>query len=142
MVCMKIHLWIDFFPVKHVISFHEKNYSDYFNKVPFILSVENTEKYKVNSNLDKIITLDDTIDVEFEAKKYGEIFIEVGNVYCDYYNEYGKENENIKLNYENGKIIEYNLNGVDEIKNIKNGEEISIKKQMFKSFLLQRNLSK
>ena len=131
-----------FFPVKHVISFHDKNYSDYFNKVPFILSVENTEKYKVNSNLDKIITLDDTIDVEFEAKKYGEIFIEVGNVFCDYYNEYGKENENIKFNYENGKIIEYNLNGVDEIKNIKNGEEISIKKQMFKSFLLQRNLSK
>jgi lysosomal alpha-mannosidase len=131
-----------FFPVKHVISFHEKNYSGYFNKVPFILSVENTEKNKVNSNLDKIITLDDTIDVEFEAKKYGEIFIEVGNVYCDYYNEYGKENENIKFNYENGKIIEYNLNGVDEIKNIKNGEEISIKKQMFKSFLLQRNLSK
>lgn len=131
-----------FFPVKHVISFHDKNYSDYFNKVPFILSVENTEKFKVNSNLDKIITLDNTLDVEFEAKKYGEIFIEIGNVFCDYYNEYGKENENIKFNYDNGKIIEYNLNGVDEVKNIKNGEEISIKKQMFKSFLLQRHLKK
>ena len=131
-----------FFPVKHVISFHDKNYSDYFNKVPFILSVENTEKFKVNSNLDKIITLDNTLDVEFEAKKYGEIFIEVGNVFCDYYNEYGKENENIKFNYDNGKIIEYNLNGVDEVKNIKNGEEIPIKKQMFKSFLLQRHLKK
>ena len=131
-----------FFPVKHVISFHDNNYSDYFNKVPFILSVENTEKFKVNSNLDKIITLDNTLDVEFEAKKYGEIFIEVGNVFCDYYNEYGKENENIKFNYDNGKIIEYNLNGVDEVKNIKNGEEIPIKKQMFKSFLLQRHLKK
>ena len=68
-------------------------------------------------------------------KKYGEIYIQIGNVYCDYFKESGKEEEQIKFNYENGKIIEYNLNGVDEIKEIKNEEEISLKKQMFKSFL-------
>jgi hypothetical protein len=33
-----------FFPVKHLISLEDKNYSDYFNKVPFILSVENAKK--------------------------------------------------------------------------------------------------
>ena len=129
-----------FFPVKHLISFDDKNHSDYFNKTPFILSVENAKNKKICSNYDNIISGEDSIDIEFEVKKYGEIFVEVGNVYCDYFGEYGKENENIKFNYNKGKIVEYNLNGVDEIKEIKSGEEISIKKQMFKSFLIERDL--
>ena len=129
-----------FFPVKHLITFDDNNHSDYFNKVPFILSVENAKKYKIGSNFGKIITTDDKTDVEFEVKKYGEIYVEVGNVYCDYFGDYGKENENIKFKCNDGKIIEYNLNGVDEIKEVKNEEEITIKKQMFKSFLIETNL--
>ena len=78
--------------------------------------------------------------MEFEVKKYGEIFAEVGNVYCEYFGDYGKENENIKFKCNNGKITEYNLNGVDEVKELKNEEEIAIKKQMFKSFLIERDL--
>ena len=39
------------------------------------------------------------------------------------------------------KIIEYNLNGVEEVKEIKSGEEINIKKQNFKSFLINNGLS-
>ena len=129
-----------FFPVKHLISFDDKNHSDYFNKTPFILSVENAKNKKICSNYDNIISGEDSIDIEFEVKQYGEIFVEVGNVYCDYFGEYGKENENIKFNYHKGKIVEYNLNGVDKLKEIKSGEEISIKKQIFKSFLIERNL--
>jgi len=129
-----------FFPVKHLISFEDKNYSDYFNKVPFILSVENSKNSKINSNLDKLVSVDKDVDVEFEVKKYGEIFVELGNVYCDYFGEFGKENENIKFNYDKGIIKEYNLNGVDEIKEVKNGDEVTLKKQMFKSFLIGRDL--
>ena len=36
--------------------------------------------------------------------------------------------------------MEYNLNGVEEIKEIKDGESITVKKQMFKSFLIERDL--
>ena len=129
-----------FFPVKHLISFEDKNYSDYFNKVPFILSVENSKNSKINSNLDKLVSVDKDVGVEFEVKKYGEIFAKLGNVYCDYFGEFGKENENIKFNYDKGIIKEYNLNGVDEIKEVKNGEEVTLKKQMFKSFLIGRDL--
>ena len=129
-----------FFPVKHLISFEDKNYSDYFNKVPFILSVENSKNSKISSNLDKLVSVDKDVDVEFEVKKYGEIFVELGNVYCDYFGEFGKENENIKFNYDKGIIKEYNLNGVDEIKEVKNGDEVTLKKQMFKSFLIGRDL--
>ena len=129
-----------FFPVKHLISLEDKNYSDYFNKVPFILSVEKIKNNKVLSNLDKLISVEDAVDVEFEVKKLGEIFIEIGNIHCDYFEEYGKENENIKFNFNNGKIVEYNLNGVDELKEVKNGEDITIKKQMFKSYLIKRDL--
>ena len=124
-----------FFPVKHLISFEDKNDCDYFNKVPFILSVENLKNTKINSNFEKIISGENSLDIEFEVKKCGEIFIEAGNIYCDYFGEYGKENENIKFNCDKGKLVEYNLNGVDEIKEIKAGEDITIKKQMFKSFL-------
>jgi hypothetical protein len=129
-----------FFPVKHLITFDNKNHSNYFNKVPFILSVEKGENQKICSNFEKVITADDTMDVEFEVKKYGEIFSEVGNVYCEYFGDYGKESENIKFKCNNGKITEYNLNGVDSVKELKNEEEIAIKKQMFKSFLIERDL--
>ena len=129
-----------FFPVKHLISFGDKNYSDYFNKVPFILSTENGKNEKIKSNFEKVISGDNSLDIEFEVKKLGQIFVEVGNVYCDYFDESGKENENIKFNFEKGKLVEYNLNGVDELKEIKNGEEIIVKKQMFKSFLYDREL--
>ena len=129
-----------FFPVKHLISFEEKNYSDYFNKLPFILSVENGKFEKIKSNFEKIISGDNSLDIEFEVKKYGQIFMEVGNVYCDYFSECGKENGCIKFNIDKGKLFEYNLNGVDEIKEIKSGEDVIVKKQMFKSFLFDREL--
>ena len=129
-----------FFPVKHLITFDDKNCSDYFNKVPFILSVENSNNSKIASSFDKIISVDNDVDVEFEVKKYKEIFVEVGNVYCDYFSGFGKENENVKFNFDKGIIKEYNLNGVEEIKEVKSGEEITVKKQMFKSFLIDRDL--
>ena len=129
-----------FFPVKHLISFEDKNYSDYFNKVPFILSVENGKFEKIKSNFEKIISGDNSLDIEFEVKKYGQIFMEVANIYCDYFSECGKENGCIKFNIDKGKLVEYNLNGVDEIKEVKNGEEFTLKKQMFKSFLIGRDL--
>ena len=129
-----------FFPVKHLISFENKNYSDYFNKSPFILSVEKVKNNNIKSNLEKIISDDYSLDLEFEVKKYGEIFIEVGNLYCDYFDEFGKNEANIKFNVKKGKLVEYNLNGVEEIKEIKDGESITVKKQMFKSFLIERDL--
>ena len=125
-----------FFPVKHFISFDNKNHSNYFNKIPLLINIANkSNDIEIKDNLFKIYQSDENVDIEFEVKKYGEIYIQIGNVYCDYFKESGKEEEQIKFNYENGKIIEYNLNGVDEIKEIKNEEEISLKKQMFKSFL-------
>ena len=130
-----------FFSVKHFISFEDKNYSDYFNKVPIILSLENEDKSKISSNYGKIISANDFVDIEFEVKNYGEIFALVGNVYCDYFGDSGKENENIKFKLDDGKIIEYNLNGVEEVKQIKNGEEINLKKQTFKSFLINNGLA-
>ena len=130
-----------FFSVKHFISFEDKNYSDYFNKVPIILSLENEDKSKISSNYEKIISANDFVDIEFEVKNYGEIFALVGNVYCDYFGDSGKENENIKFKLDDGKIIEYNLNGVEEVKQIKNGEEINLKKQTFKSFLINNGLA-
>ena len=99
-----------FFPVKHLISFGDKNYSDYFNKVPFILSIENVKNHILIIILKKLFLVT-SLDIEFEAKKYGEIFVEVGNVYCDYFRDFGKETENMKINFEKGKLIEYNLNG-------------------------------
>ena len=125
-----------FFPVKHFISFDNKNHENYFNKVPLFLSVENVmNNLGIKDNLLKVYKGSENIDIEFEVKKYGEIFIEVGNIFCDYFNGSGKEEEIIKFDYENGKIIEYNLNGVQEEKEYKKGEEIVIKKQIFKSFL-------
>ena len=126
-----------FFPVKHFISFDNKNHGNYFNKVPLLLSIENKKNnLDIKDCLLKIYQGDENVDIEFEVKKFGEIFIEIGNTYCDYFNGSGKDEEKIKFNFENEKITEYNLNGVDEIKEIKNGEEICIKKQMFKSFLI------
>jgi len=126
-----------FFPIKHMISFENKNHGNYFNKVPLLLSVENAkDNIEIKDKLLKIYEGSDDIDVEFEVKKYGEIYIEVGNVYCDYFKGTGKDEEKIKFNLENEKVVEYNLNGVEEIKEIKNGEEICLKKQLFKSFLL------
>ena len=126
-----------FFPVKHFISFDNKNHGNYFNKVPLCLSFENeNNNLEIKNNLLKIFNGNEDVDVEFEVKKFGEIYIQVGNIYCDYFKGNGKDEEKIKFNFENGKIIEYNLNGVDEIKEIKNDEEICIKKQMFKSYLI------
>ena len=125
-----------FFPVKHLISFDNKNHENYFNKVPLFLSVENVmNNLGIKDNLLKVYKGSENIDIEFEVKKYGEIFIEVGNIFRDYFNGSGKEEEIIKFDYENGKIIEYNLNGVQEEKEYKKGEDIIIKKQIFKSFL-------
>ena len=126
-----------FFPVKHFISFDNKNHGNYFNKVPLCLSFENeNNNLEIKNNLLKIFNGNEDVDVEFEVKKFGEIYIQVGNIYCDYFKGNGKDEEKIKFNFENGKIIEYNLNGVDEIREIKNDEEICIKKQMFKSYLI------
>ena len=125
-----------FFSVKHFISFEDKNYSDYFNKVPIILNSENEDIVNVSSNYEKVISADDFVDIEFEVKKYGEIFAQVGNVFCDYFGDSGKDNENIKFKFDSGKIVEYNLNGVEELKEVENEEEINIKKQSFKSFLI------
>ena len=126
-----------FFPVKHFICFDNKNHGNYFNKVPLILSVEKEKsKFEMNDNLLKMYQGDENVDVEFEVKKYGEIYVELGNVYCDYFKGSGKDEELIKFNLENGKIVEYNLNGVDKVKEIKNNEEICIKKQIFKSYLI------
>ena len=130
-----------FFSVKHFISFEDKNYSDYFNKVPIIFSLENEDKSNISSNYENIILADDFVDIEFEVKKYGEIFVQVGNVYCDYFGESGKEKENIKFKFDKGKIVEYNLNGVEEVKEIKPGEEINIKKQSFKLFLINNGIN-
>ena len=126
-----------FFPVKHFISFDNKNHGNYFNKVPLVLAIDNSKNnFEVKDNLLNIYEGNDNVDVEFEVKKFGEIFIEIGNIYCDYFKENGKSDERIKFKYEEGKIIEYNLNGVEEIKKIKNNEEIPIRKQEFKSFLI------
>ena len=126
-----------FFPVKHFISFDNKNHGNYFNKVPLLLAIDNSENnFEVKDNLLNIYEGNDNIDVEFEVKKFGEIFIEIGNIYCDYFKENGKSDERIKFKYEEGKVIEYNLNGVEEIKEINNNEEIPIRKQEFKSFLI------
>ena len=126
-----------FFPVKHFISFDSKNHENYFNKAPLLLNVENGKNnFEIKDNLFKIYKGDENIDIEFEVKRYGEIYIEIGNIFCDYYKGSGKDDEKIMFNYDDGKITEYNLNGVDELKEIKNGEEICIKKQMFKSFLI------
>ena len=129
-----------FFSVKHFISFENQNYSDYFNKVPIILSLENEDISNISSNYEKIISANDFVDIEFEVKKYGEIFVQVGNVYCEYFGDSGKENENIKFKFDTGNIVEYNLNGVEEVKEIENEEDINIKKQTFKSFLLNNGL--
>ena len=129
-----------FFSIKHFISFEDKNYSDYFNKVPIILNLENEDMSSISSNYEKIISANDFLDIEFEVKKFGEIFVQVGNVYCDYFGDSGKESENLKLKFDDGKIVEYNLNGVEEVKEIENEEEINIKKQNFKSFLLNNGL--
>ena len=51
----------------------------------------------------KIYQGDENVDVEFEVKKFGEIFIEIGNTYCDYFNGSGKDEEKIKFNFENEK---------------------------------------
>ena len=126
-----------FFPVKHFISFDNKNHGNYFNKVPLLLAIDNSENnFEVKDNLLNIYEGNDNVDVEFEVKKFGEIFIEIGNIYCDYFKENGKSDERIKFKYEEGKVIEYNLNGVEEIKEINNNEEIPIRKQEFKSFLI------
>ena len=125
-----------FFSIKHFISFDDKNNSDYFNKVPIILNSENEEMTNISSNYEKVISADDFVDIEFEVKKFGEIFVQVGNVYCDYFGDSGKETENIKFKLDSGKMVEYNLNGVEEVKEIESEEEINIKKQSFKSFLL------
>ena len=129
-----------FFSVKHFISFENQNYSDYFNKVPIILSLENEDISNISSNYEKIISANDFVDIEFEVKKYGEIFVQVGNVYCEYFGDSGKENENIKFKFDTGNIVEYNLNGVEEVKIIESEEDINIKKQYFKSFLINNGL--
>ena len=126
-----------FFPVKHFISFDNKNHGNYFNKIPLLLSIENVQNnLEIKDNLLKIYSGNEDLDIEFEVKKYGEIYAQIGNVYCDYFKGSGKNEEVIKFNLENGKICEYNLNGVEEMKEIKNGEEINIKQQVFKSFLI------
>ena len=102
-----------------------------------MLAIDNSENnFEVKDNLLNIYEGNDNIDVEFEVKKFGEIFIEIGNIYCDYFKENGKSDERIKFKYEEGKVIEYNLNGVEEIKKMKNNEEMPIRKQEFKSFLI------
>ena len=125
-----------FFPVKHFISFDNKNHENYFNKIPLFLSVENVkDNLEIKDNLFNIYEGSENIDLEFEVKKYGEIFVEIGNIFCDYFKGSGKDEEKIKFNYENGKIFEYNLNGVEEENEYKKGDEIIVKKQIFKSFL-------
>ena len=129
-----------FFPVKHFISFDNKNHENYFNKVPLLICIDNgSNNIEIQDKLLKLCKIDGRLDVEFEVKKFGEIYMEIGNIYCDYFKNNGNEEEKIKFNFENGKIYEYNLNGIDEIKEIHNGDEISIKKQMFKSFLIDLN---
>jgi hypothetical protein len=126
-----------FFPVKHFISFDNKNHGNYFNKIPLLLSIESVQNnLEIKDNLLKIYSGNEDLDIEFEVKKYGEIYAQIGNVYCDYFKGSGKNEEVIKFNLENGKICEYNLNGVEKMKEIKNGEEINIKQQVFKSFLI------
>ena len=125
-----------FFPVKHFISFDNKNHENYFNKIPLFLSVENVkDNLEIKDNLFNIYEGSENIDLEFEVKKYGEIFVEIGNIFCDYFKGSGKDEEKIKFNYENGKIFEYNLNGVEEENEYKKGDEIIVEKQIFKSFL-------
>ena len=127
-----------FFPVKHFISFDNKNHGNYFNKIPLLLSIENVKNdFIIKDNLLNIYEGSNDIDIEFEVKKFGEIFIEIGNVYCDYFKGSGNNEEKIKFNNKEGKITEYNLNGVEEMKEIKNDEDICIKKQELKSFLFE-----
>ena len=122
--------------MKHFISFDNKNHENYFNKIPLFLSVENVkDNLEIKDNLFNIYEGSKNIDLEFEVKKYGEIFVEIGNIFCDYFKGSGKDEEKIKFNYENGKIFEYNLNGVEEENEYKKGDEIIVKKQIFKSFL-------
>ena len=126
-----------FFPVKHFISFDNKNNFGYFNSVPLIAKVNNLDNKIVLSKVGNLIEGGDSIDADFNINKYGEVFVQIGNVYCDYFSEYGKENEKFKFNCDEFKIKEFNLNGVDESgKEIQKGEEICLMKQKFKLFLL------
>ena len=69
-------------------------------------------------------------------KNYGKIFVQFGNLLCDFFGDYGNMNEKIIFNHNEWKIKEYNLNGVDELYNeVKIGEIINLLPQKFKLFL-------
>ena len=127
-----------FFSVKHKISFNsENNDSDYYNKEPFICSVLNEGKV-VPTNIEKLIKSSDDLDVEYEVVNEKEIFLQVGNVKCDYYKGSEKETEEFTLNFEEGKVDEYVLNGVDIIKESAKGK-YELKQQQFRLFKVSFN---
>ena len=108
-----------FFSVKHKISFNsENNDSDYYNKEPFICSVLNEGKV-VPTNIEKLIKSSDDLDVEYAVV-----------------NE--KETEEFTLNFEEGKVDEYVLNGVDIIKESAKGK-YELKQQQFRLFKVSFN---
>ena len=128
-----------FFSVKHFVSFDNKNNFGYFNNVPLIANVCENENKNLESNVTKNFNMSENVDLEFEVKKYKEIYAQLGNVFSDYFENYGKENEKVKLNLENWKVKEFNLNGVNEIGEVKKDEEVDLKKQTFRLFLLSKN---
>lgn len=127
-----------FFSVKHKINIGGvKNESSYFNKYPLLCMV--TEKGKeAKSQLDKIIKSTEELDIEFEVKNEKEILMQVGNVYSDYFKQHYKDKEEFNIVFEKGIVNEYNLNGVDIIKeNIKG--KIEVREQEFKLYSLNFN---
>ena len=125
------------FSVKHFITFDNKNNYHYFDNVPIIINDNiNSNNKTIISNVFKIFDGSDNIDIEYTVKNYSEIFVQFGNLFCDYFSDDGKKNEKIKFNKNDWEIKEYNLNGVDELDNeVKDGETIYLLPQKLKLFL-------
>ena len=138
-----------FYTVKHLITFNSKeNKDNYFNNIPAIFT--NVKEIKENNNnFDNIKLLDDLIidknDLKYlrinsEILDENKIFIQIVNNSNKYFES--KEEVVFKFNIEIlkniEKIIEYEINGLNVIKdNINISDEIKIKNCEFKLFLFQ-----
>ena len=127
-----------FFSVRHFISFDNKNNFRFFDNVSIIINVNNNFSNKpIISKVAKIFEGTNNVDMDFKVKNYREIFVQIGNLFCNYFSGSGNnKNEKISFNHNEWKIKEYNLNGVDELdKEVKNGEIIELQSQKFRLFL-------
>ena len=138
-----------FYTVKHLITFNSKeNKDNYFNNIPAIFT--NVKEIKENNNIIDNIKLLDELIIDKNDLKYlrinseildeNKIFIQIVNNSNKYFES--KEEVVFKFNIEIlkniEKIIEYEINGLNVIKdNINISDEIKIKNCEFKLFLFQ-----